>query len=69
VEPVLAVLALGHPLEQDLHALAVRRDQALVGAYGRAISHIAEHLCPEVRGAGQVGAVDHDDQLAVLVSL
>jgi hypothetical protein len=42
-------------------ALAVRWDQALVGAHGLAVGDIAEHLCPEVRGAGQVGAVDHDD--------
>ena len=38
-------------------------------AHGGALPDVPEHPGPEVRGAAQVGAVDHDDQLTPLIPL
>lgn len=69
VKAVLVPLLLRHPLQQDLHTLTVCWNQALIGAQGRALSDVTEHRSPEIRGAAQVGAIDHHDQLAPLILL
>jgi hypothetical protein len=69
VKAVLVSLLIRHPLQQDLHALTVCWNQALIGAHGGALRDVPEHPGPEVRGAAKVGAVDHDDQLAPLILL
>lgn len=69
VQPVLPALGLGHLLQQDLYPLAVGGNQALVRATGRAVAGIAEQAGPELGGAVQVAAVNHDDQVTAPVGL
>jgi hypothetical protein len=49
VEPVLPALYLRHPLQENIGALAVGGNQALIGPARRAIAGVAEHAGPELR--------------------
>ena len=66
---VVGGLAVGHPLQQHLDTLAARWDQAPVTPARRGSGRIPENGAPEPRRPVQVGAVDHDHQLAVRVGL
>jgi hypothetical protein len=69
VHPVLAVLTLGDPLQQNLGALAICWKQALIATDGNTVPDISEYTGPEFSGAVQPQAVDHDNQLAPQVRM
>jgi hypothetical protein len=69
MNPILALLALGDPLQQDLGALAAGREQGLIAAAGHAVAHVSQHAGPESGGALQVRAVDHDGQFTSQVRM
>ena len=64
MNPVLALLALGHLLQKNLGTLAVCWQQRLIAAGGNAVPGIPQHTGPEFRRTVQIRTVDHDNQLA-----
>jgi hypothetical protein len=66
---VLGVLTPGHPLQEDLGAFAIGRQQRLIAACGNAVTDIPQHAGPEFRRTFQLRTVDHDNQLSARIRM
>jgi hypothetical protein len=67
VNTVFAVLAVSGPLQEHLDAGPVGWSQGSVNPGALPLVQVSEHARPEARRALQVGAVDHDDEVAAQI--